>query len=519
MSVFLSALRAIEPQSVPSTWVFVPYDQLTSEVGPLSRLDPSEVGIVMVESLWKAERRNVHRQKLMYVLSNMRHFALEQAERGVRVDYRITEGDYCSALAEAAAHHGPLTMMRASERELRQNVSPLVADGRVLVVPNEGWLTTQEQFRRALPEPPFRMDVFYRAIRRETGILMKGQKPAGGRFSHDGDNRQPWKGEPTPPTPPSFGVDSIDEEVAALIATEFSSHPGEADASAVPTTDAQAEAAWQWVKESCLEHYGPCEDAMSSHARSLFHSRISPLMNQLRLLPRRVISDVVSMDLPINSQEGFIRQVLGWREFVHHVHDVSDGFRRPGMTADRLASKSPLPAAFWGSPSGLACLDEAVDQVWSEGWTHHIPRLMVLSNIAVLLDVDPRELTDWFWVAFTDAYEWVVEPNVLGMGTFATGELMTTKPYIAGSGYIHRMSDYCKGCAFHAKRTCPLTPMYWAWLSRHDDEVQDVSRLRRQLWSARRRAPEKQSRDARIFTWVSDALAAGERLTPEDLPS
>ena len=107
----------------------------------------------------------------------------------------------------------------------------------------------------------------------------------------------------------------------------------------------------------------------------------------------------------------------------------------------------------------MACLDEAVDQVWSEGWTHHIPRLMVLSNLAVLLDVDPRELTDWFWVAFTDAYEWVVEPNVLGMGTFATGELMTTKPYIAGSGYIHRMSDYCKGCAFHAKRTCPLTPM------------------------------------------------------------
>ncbi|MCO4748439.1 MAG: cryptochrome/photolyase family protein, partial [Proteobacteria bacterium] len=513
------ALHARQPSTEPDLWLFVPYDQLTAEVGPLSRADPSAIGVVLIESRWKAERRAVHQQKLMTVLSNQRHFALEQAERGVRIDYRFTRGDYRSALEDAVDRHGPISMMRAAERELRENLAPLVAQGGLRVLPHEGWLTTPEQFREALPEPPFRMDVFYRAVRRGTGLLMEEGAPLGGRFSHDGDNRKPWRGEPAAPSPPRFEVDAIDAEVAELIASDFSSHPGAVDPAAVPTTHAQAEAAWAWAMADCMEHFGPYEDAMSKRSRTLFHTRIAPLLNQLRLLPQRVVSEVAAMEIPINSREGFVRQVLGWREFVRHVHDVSDGFRRPGFEAGQLTAAAPLPPAYWGEASGLACLDEAVEQVWSEGWTHHIPRLMVLSNIAVLLDVSPRELTDWFWVAFTDAYDWVVEPNVLGMGTFSTGELMTTKPYIAGAGYIHRMSDYCRGCAFDPKRSCPLTPMYWAWLARHDDEVDDVSRLRRQLWSARRRSPEKRERDARIFEWVSKRLAQGERLEPSEVPT
>jgi deoxyribodipyrimidine photolyase-related protein len=361
------------------------------------------------------------------------------------------------------------------------------------------------------------MDAFYRHVRRRTGILMDDGSPAGGRFSHDGDNRQPWKGDPPAPEVPRFDVDDVTAEVADLIRTRYADHPGRLDPGTVPATADDVLALWDWARRTCMTHFGPYEDALSTRSRSLFHTRISGLLNLHRLLPRQVLDDVLALDIPLGSAEGFVRQILGWREFVRHVHRVSDGFRREGMRPDALTLPTPLPPAWWeGSPSGLACLDDTVRAVWEDGYTHHIPRLMVLANIALLLDVDARALTDWFWVAYTDAYDWVVEPNVLGMGTFATGELMTTKPYIAGSGYLHRMGDHCAGCAFHPKKTCPLTPLYWAWLARHDAEVDHVQRLTRQLWSARRRDPGKRDQDAATFVRVRDTLLAGGRLVPED---
>ena len=205
---------------------------------------------------------------------------------------------------------------------------------------------------------------------------------------------------------------------------------------------------------------------MSAASRGLFHSRISALMNLHRLLPSRVVAEAAALPLPLSSQEGFVRQILGWREFVRHVHTVTDGLRAV-PTTNFFAAQAPLPAAFWGKKSGLRCLDEVIAGVWEEGYGHHITRLMVICNLATLLGLDPRAVTDWFWVAYVDAYDWVVEPNVLGMGTFALGDLMMTKPYICGAGYIHKMSDFCGGCRFDPKRTCPITPMYWAHLSRH----------------------------------------------------
>ncbi|EDM73643.1 hypothetical protein PPSIR1_15525 [Plesiocystis pacifica SIR-1] len=176
-----------------------------------------------------------------------------------------------------------------------------------------------------------------------------------------------------------------------------------------------------------------------------------------------------------------------------------------------------MPPAYWGAPSGLRCLDGVVADVWDEGMTHHIPRLMVLANIAQLLDLEPRALTNWFWSAYVDAFDWVVEPNVLAMGSFAVGELMTTKPYVSGSGYIQRMSDYCSSCAFHPKKSCPLTPMYWAYLARHDALLFEVGRSQRQVWSVRKRDPAKRRRDAATFEFVQATLRAGERLSPEGL--
>jgi len=326
--------------------------------------------------------------------------------------------------------------------------------------------------------------------------------------------------------------------VVRLVDRVFPDHPGRIDAGALPATADDAARLWAWAKAACLPSFGPFEDAMSTRSRGLFHTRISALMNLHRLLPGDVVHDVVGLELPLSSKEGFIRQVIGWREFVKRVHDATDGFRTgPGSDADGapsfLGADLPLPAAFWpkdgqapwrGAESGLSCLDRVVDDVWAEGYSHHITRLMVLGNIATLLDVSPRELTDWFWAAYTDAFEWVVEPNVLGMATFGVGDIMTTKPYVAGSAYIDKMSDHCRGCAFSPKKPvseggCPLTALYWDFLRRHEPRLRDIERLTLPLASMRKRSAEQHAADERIYRITRKTLQAGERLTPAVLSS
>jgi deoxyribodipyrimidine photolyase-related protein len=289
---------------------------------------------------------------------------------------------------------------------------------------------------------------------------------------------------------------------------------------------------------------------MNAHSTGLFHTRVSALINIHRLLPRRVIREALHMDIPLPSKEGFIRQILGWREFVRHVHRETGGFRHlpggnppvasspgdagfsrwtgrawkvdgagadpdGGACPNALDCHTPLPPAYWGEPSGLACLDRVVADVLEEGYSHHITRLMVLSNIASLLDVSPRELTDWFWSAYADAYDWVVEPNVLGMGTYALGDLMTTKPYVSGTPYIQRMSDYCQGCAFTPGKTCPLSPLYWAYLARHRQAFRGNPRMAMPLNALKKRDASTRKLDRRVFDALRERLAAGERLTPE----
>jgi len=254
----------------------------------------------------------------------------------------------------------------------------------------------------------------------------------------------------------------------------------------------------------------------------------------------------------LESKEGFIRQILGWREFVRHVHETTDGFRnlpggkRPvekapgdggyerwagkrwrtgkkikgpdgGAAPCALGCDTPLPPAYWGEPSGLACLDTVVSDAWAEGYSHHITRLMILSNLATLLDVRPRELTDWFWVAYTDAYDWVVEPNVLGMGTFALAGLMTTKPYVSGAAYINRMSDYCTICSFNPKIDCPFTSLYWAFLARHEAVRKTNPRLNMPMASLKKRGALRRKKDQEVYARVKEILGKGDKITPKDL--
>lgn len=497
-------------------WVYVAYDQLSGELGPLGREAPEELGIVLVENPAKAARRPYHKQKLALVLANGRQFALEQAERGVLVRHAVAREGYVQALGELAAELGPLRMMEPAERELRVELEPLFAAGALESLPHEGWLTDAADFEAAAPEgPPWRMDAFYRHVRRRTGILMENGRPLGGAFSFDAENRRPWRGEPPAPAPPRFEPDGVTAEVLQLVATRYAAHPGELDGGALPSTAADAARAREHALERCLTHFGPFEDAMSVRSSSLFHTRLAPLLNLQRLLARDVLAAALARDVPLPSKEGFVRQVLGWREFVRHVHEATDGLRqRPNGTPLDLRDGRPLVPAYWGAPSGLACLDRVVAGVWRTGYSHHIERLMVLSNIATLLDLDPRELSSWFHVAYTDAYDWVVEPNVLGMGTFALGELFTTKPYVSGAAYLARMSDDCGACAFDPQRDCPLTRLYWAFLERHRDSLESNPRLKMPYASLRRRAAHERAADAAHFERVGAALAAGEKLGP-----
>ena len=521
MSHFQNELRARQgggaerARASGRLFVFLPYDQLTDRIGPLAGRAPEETGIVLVECPAKVGRRQYHKQKLALVLANLRHFALEQAARGVAVRHVVSDGDYAAALSPLAGELGPLTVMEPAERELREDLAPLVRCGAISVVPHEGWLTTRQDFMAGTGEsPPWRMDRFYRHARRRTGVLIEDGRPEGGKWSFDRENRKPWPGAPEPPAPPRFPRDPIKEEVGRLVNERFADHPGRLDLDSLPATAEDARTLWRRAREECLAHFGPYEDAMTIRSSGLFHTRIAALLNLHRLLPAEVVRDAAGSDAPVASREGFVRQVLGWREFVRHVHRETDGFRSldPDGAPTHLGARGKLPPAYWGTPSGLSCLDRVVGEVWAEGYSHHITRLMVLGNLATLLDVSPRELTDWFWVAFTDAYDWVVEPNVLGMATYGAGDLMTTKPYVSGAPYIDRMSDYCGDCAFDPKKNCPVTRLYWAFLARHEETLAENPRMRPVMSSLRRRARGKRAEDREIFEQTRRLLLAGRRL-------
>jgi len=552
---FRSQLEALmSKKRAPKHWSFVSYDQLHLDVGPWGEGSPKDQGLVLIESTWKPNQRPYHKQKLAFLLTSMRHFALEAAAHGHPVVYLTGTQSYAQVLEKFTSEHGPITFMRPAERELRNHLAPLVQTGRLIEAPHQGWLTTPDDFQRAIKgKKSWRMDSFYRVVRKRTQILMDSAgKPEGGKLSYDAENRRPWKGEPPAPDIPLFEPDQITLEVGELIEATFSNHPGQLDLRTIPATVSDAESVWAWGLRECLTHFGPYEDAMSKESSNLFHTRLSPLLNLHRLLPRRVLEDVLAADLPLPSKEGFVRQLIGWREFVYHVHEHTDGFRknvpwkpsqreipgdggyaawrgqdwRPkkpaepasgGATPNALQVTNPLPPLFWGESSGLYCLDHVVEEVLRDGYGHHITRLMVLSNWSMLLGVDPREITDWFWVAYVDAYDWVVEPNVLGMGTFATGELMITKPYISGSAYINKMSDYCSACAFHPKKDCPMTSMYWNFLNEHQEKLGDNPRLKLVMASSRKRDEAQKELDKKIAATVRETLQSGAVLRPSHL--
>ena len=409
MSAFFSQILKARPAptDVPGRrWIYVPYDRLTDRVGPLQGTPAEACGIVMVESEEKGKRRPYHKKKLALLLANERHFALEQAARGVKVIYFFTTGGFGDGLLQVQKDYAlpQITVMRPAERELRLDLKEAQQRGLKLEeVEDATWLTSEAEFDQIFPGKTsgLLMDRFYRKMRQRSGVLMDGAKPVGGKYSYDQENRKPYRGEIPVPRRPGYAPDAVTEEVLQLVARQFPDHFGTLDGFNLPTTAEDCRDYWKFAVTHLLPHFGPWEDAMASGQPDLFHSKVSALMNLSRVLPHEAVDDVAAAYaqglIPLASAEGFVRQILGWREFMRHVHRATDGYRKlpvpyekrknglyAGAAPTALNATRALPAAYWGVPSGLNCLDTVVRQVVTEGWSHHITRLMVLSNLATL---------------------------------------------------------------------------------------------------------------------------------------
>jgi len=438
----------------------------------------SEVRIVMVESASRMARLPYHRKKLVLLLAAMRHYAALLRSQGYAVDY-IQAPTVLAGLRQQVAAHPPqqLFIMAAAEvrgRRFQQERLAATLGVAPTIIPNTQFLIGRDNL---FPEPKKRviLETFYRAMRRRWGLLLTAQgEPEGGAWNFDADNRKPLpKGGLDAPPVMHFAPDAITQAVMAEVAA-LPGHVGAVDGFGLAVTHAQAQAAFEQFLDERLAEFGPYEDAMTRRSATLFHSLLSPYMNIGLLEPLAMAQAAAARydggQAPLSSVEGFVRQVIGWREYMYWQY-----WRlMPGLaTANGWGATRPLPDFFWDGQTEMNCLRHVIGRVLADGYSHHIERLMVITNFCLLAGIDPAAVNDWFWACYVDAYDWVVTPNVIGMGLHADGGQIATKPYIASANYINKMSDYCAGCRFNPKaRTgvdaCPYNVLYWNFLITHE---------------------------------------------------
>ena len=487
---------------MPGRTIWVLGDQLDRSTGPLSGADSTDT-ILMVESAEHLARRPWHRQRVHLIVAGMRRLAGELRSDGFDVDYRKA-----ATYEDGLADH---RRMRAPDRIVA--MAPSSFGGRALFVRLGVELTADERF---LTDPDafaalfdgkarLTMEVFYRWQRRRLGYLMDGDQPATGRWNYDEENRKSLpKGGVDFPEPM---VDALDEIDAAVLHDLPSTTVGAEPIGVWPTSRAAALARLRHAIDEVLPRFGPYEDAMTTTSWHLAHTLLSPALNVGLLHPREVADAIDEAwragKVPIASAEGLLRQVIGWREFVWclYWHEGPSYIDR-----NELDARRPLPPVFVTGRTDMACVSHVLSDVDTYGWTHHIPRLMILGNLALLAGVEPRSLLEWMWERFVDGAEWVMVPNVIGMALYADGGRMATKPYAAGGAYTDRMSDFCSGCRYDRKRrtgeqACPFTTLYWDFLARHTDRLAGNHRMSRQVAASRALVdlPEVRSRAAVVL--------------------
>ena len=495
-------------QHLPTIWVFG--DQLNRSIGPLAVAEPGRTTVLLIESEEHLKRRPWHQQRAHLFIASMRRFASELRREGFEVDYR-NAATYREGFEAHIATFSPssVTAMAPSSHRGRAFVYSLG----VTVVDDERFLTASGEFEELFRgKKRFTMETFYRWQRTRLGYLMDGDQPVTGRWNYDEDNRQPLpKKGVTFPDPVVDELDDLDRDVLADLPTSV---VGAEPVGLWPTSRTAALARLRHAIDEVLPRFGPHEDAMTTTSWHLAHTLLSPALNAGLLHPKEVADAIEvayrSGAVPIASAEGLLRQVIGWREFVWCVYWVEG----PGyLEFNELSATRALPPLFRDGTTQMRCVAHVLSDVDRYGWTHHIPRLMVLGNLALLAGVQPLELMDWMWERFVDGAEWVMAPNVLGMALYADGGRMATKPYAAGGAYIDKMSDFCKDCVYDRRsrvgeNACPFTTLYWDFIDRNADRLRGNHRMSRQVAAAGKLAdlPELRVRS----TEVLGLLDAGE---------
>ena len=469
--------------------VLVLGDQLSKPLSALRDADKTTDLIVMAEVADETGYAPHHPKKIALVLSAMRHFAAELEQDGWRVAYtRLDDPDASKSivgeLMRRGQEHGTSTVLATAPGEWRLHKALEDAPLSVTLLPDDRFVCSLDAFNAwAEGRKELRMEYFYREMRRKTGLMMEGDKPAGGKWNYDHDNRKPASGDMLRAQPIQFSPDEITQEVLDLVEARFSDNFGTLRPFHFAVTRAQALRALDHFAANLLAGFGDYQDAMLQDDKFLHHSLLSPYLNIGLLDPveicQRVVEEWKAGRVPINAAEGFVRQVIGWREYVRGIY-----FREgPDYTTrNALGHDRDLPALYWGEETGMNCLSHAVAQTRDEAYAHHIQRLMVTGNFALLAGVDPAQVHDWYLAVYADAFEWVEAPNTLGMSQFADGGIIASKPYVSSGNYIAKMSDYCGDCAYSVKdktgsAACPFNLLYWDFLIRHRERFKGNPRM------------------------------------------
>ena len=489
------------------TLVVVLGDQLDLEAAAFDGFDPAQDAVWMAEVDEESTHVWSSKQRIALFLAAMRHFAQALQYAGRPLHYRRLDdpgnlGSLAAELQATLAKLAPQRVVMTAPGDWRvwQSLQAVVEGGGLALEIREDrhfFSTVREFAAHAKGRKSLRLEYFYRELRQRHDVLMHEGQPIGGQWNFDADNREAFGPEGPGPVPPraTFEPDALTREVMALVETRFAQHPGTLASFAWPVTRAQALHALHLFIEQRLPLFGRYEDAMWPGEPWLYHSQLSAALN-LRLLTAREVVQAAEAayrtgKVPLESAEGFIRQVLGWREFVRGIYWT----QMPGyLERNALDARQDLPAWYWTGHTDMACLRDAITQTLAHGYAHHIQRLMVTGLFALLLGVRPQQVHAWYLAVYVDAVEWVELPNTLGMSQYGDGGLLASKPYVATGRYIQRMGGPCAGCRYDpAQRTgdraCPYTTLYWDFLMRHEELLARNARMALQVKNVARLSP------------------------------
>jgi deoxyribodipyrimidine photolyase-related protein len=463
--------------------VYVPFDHLNFDRGAMKLADPAADVLVLVESKRMTEGRPWHKERLFFLISAARHFAAKAEARGFTVRY-IKAETTIHGLTAARKEFGELPIVCAEPSSFKQFAQ--LQEFGVQFVENDLFLTSRLDFALwAGKQKRFVMENFYRGQRVRLGILVVSGEPVGGRWNYDAENRLPPPKNYVWPPHLEHERDAIDKEVE----TEL----GHTATKTWATTRAGALKQLEYFIEHHLAEFGPYEDAIAADEWALHHSLLSPYMNVGLLHAGEVVEAAVAAfargGYAIESVEAFVRQIIGWREYINGMYwFLGEDYRElNGLNANREL----LPLFNDSGKTKMECVRSVVADVEKRAWVHHIPRLMVLSNLALITGTNPQQFLDWMREQFIDASEWVMVPNVIGMAVHADGGKLMTKPYAAGGAYLNRMTQSCKGCFYDPKKrvgedACPFTTLYWDFLDRHAETFSKNHRMSQQVFGLKR---------------------------------